>query len=407
MANDAANLRRNVRAQLNVPVVLSGTDREGKPFKVTGQSRDFSRTGLAVVLEQNVLATGSVVTITNDGRFQGIATVQWLRPDAETGFIKAGLRLVQSKTSLGLKIAAGLLLFFAFLSQVSFGQSRDVVRAGPQTTVSQTVGDTDDEDEGNWLEHAVAKAKGAKANERKAVVTIQMSKDTYSAGDTVSASGYRLTNPSKAGQSVELKTWISGPGVSPISVGNQGADGSYVLESGMNEDFGRLDLLPVSNDMLGGKGEIGSRILDPVTGEIVGESIKSFTLATARNSGAPQNNQMPSVSVDLQMKDAVYKSGDTVEVAAYRLMNQGATAATIEAKVWLEAPGMDPIAVYTIGADGGLVLTPGSDMSLRPMESFQVTQNLPSGNYTLKSRVLDPVTGQVYHETASSFRIQN
>src|SRR5262249_44627182 len=112
MANDAS-MRRNVRAQLNVPVVLSGTDREGNPFKVSGQSRDFSRTGLAVVLERDLVAIGSVVTITNAGRFQGIATVQWVGRDAETGLAKVGLKLVQSKTSFGLKIAAGLLLFFA------------------------------------------------------------------------------------------------------------------------------------------------------------------------------------------------------------------------------------------------------------------------------------------------------
>ena len=67
---------------------------------------------------------------------------------------------------------------------------------------------------------------------------------------------------------------------------------------------------------------------------------------------------------------------------------------------------MNPIAVFSLGADGSLVLTPGSDMELQPLDPFKVTQNLPAGTYVLKSRVLDPVTGEVFHETASSFEIR-
>ena len=93
-------------------------------------------------------------------------------------------------------------------------------------------------------------------------------------------------------------------------------------------------------------------------------------------------------------------------MAAFRIMNHGASAATVEAKVWLEAPGLNPIPVFSLGADGSLVLTPGSDMALQPLESFKVTENLPTGNYVLKSRVLDPVTGEVFHESASSFEIR-
>jgi hypothetical protein len=135
--------------------------------------------------------------------------------------------------------------------------------------------------------------------------------------------------------------------------------------------------------------------------------LNSFTLATsAGNSSRAFQNQAPQVSIDSQIANTSFRSGDTVSMAAFRIMNHGASAATVEAKVWLEAPGLNPIPVFSLGADGSLVLTPGSDMALQPLESFKVTENLPTGNYVLKSRVLDPVTGEVFHESASSFEIR-
>ena len=64
------------------------------------------------------------------------------------------------------------------------------------------------------------------------------------------------------------------------------------------------------------------------------------------------------------------------------------------------------MAVFSLGADGSLALTPGSDMTLQPLEPFKVTEKLPAGTYTVKSRIVDPVTGQVFHESASSFEIR-
>ena len=412
MANNPSSLRKHVRAKLHAPLLLKGTDREGRPFEITGQSNDFSRTGLGAILDQDVLVQGSVVTVTSDGRFQGVTVVQWIRRDAATGRFHVGLRLLEAKTSFDLKIAAGVLLFFAFLNQASFGQSRQFTRAAPQTS-SQTrqppASDAaEDEDTRSWIEQAIAKAVDAKTNSRHAaVVNIKMSKESYRPGETVAVSGYRLSNPSNASQSIELKTFMTGPGVAPISVGNVGSDGLYVLSAGSDEEYGPLELLPVSANMPAGQGEVSARILDPVTGEIVGETTTSFTLATGsgRSPQAP-TDRMPLVIVDSQLSNSSYRSGDTVELAAYKLINQGATPATVEVKVWLEAPGLNPIAVFSLGADSSLVLTPGADMELRPLESFKVPENLPSGNYGLKSRVLNPVTGEVFHETGNSFVIQ-
>ena len=438
MTDSAATTRKNVRAKLHLPVVLTGTSREGKPFRIAGESSDFSRAGLGVILEQDVLTQGLLVTVSSGGRFRANATVQWIGRGRDTDRIHVGLRVVEAKASIGLRIAASLLLSFAYLSQASFGQSRQFTRTEPpQTTVSQTqqtehvpylVGagtahsgvasgaggatapgaatQEAEAEEGSWIEHAIVKAAESKPNARKAVVEIQMSKDSYGAGEAVGVSGYRVSNPSNSSQSVELKTWMSGPGVNPVSVGNVGADGLYVLPPGLDEEYGPVELR-VSPGMLGGKAQFSARILDPVTGEIVGETVKSFTLAmSSEKSPLVRNDRMPSLAVDCQVASPKYISGDTVSLASYRIINQGAAPATIEAKVWLEAPSLNPIAVFSLGADGSLALTPGSYVELQPLDPFKVTRNLPAGTYVLKSRVLDPVTGEVFHETATSFEIR-
>jgi hypothetical protein len=234
-----------------------------------------------------------------------------------------------------------------------------------------------------------------------------MSKSSYASGDTVATSVYRLSNPATSRQSVELKTWLAGPGIAPISVGNVGADGLYALPPGVDEQYGPMDLLPVRADLPGGKYEFSARMLDPVTGEIVGEHTKSFTLSTpAAESPQVMVDGMPSVAIDCQVDNSRYSLGDTVSLAGYRLVNKGVSSATIEVKIWLEAPSLNPIAVFSLGADGSLVLTPGADMNLEPLEPFKVTETLPAGNYQLKSRVLNPVTGETYSESASSFEIR-
>ena len=55
---------------------------------------------------------------------------------------------------------------------------------------------------------------------------------------------------------------------------------------------------------------------------------------------------------------------------------------------------------------GSLVLTPGAEIKLEPLEPFKVTETLPAGTYQLKSRVLNPVTGETFNESSSSFEIR-
>ena len=131
------DLRRNVRASLSAPVIIQGTDRLGRPFQFQGESTDFSRKGLGLLVPQDVVGRGSVLTINVPKRFHGKAVVQWVRLDAETGKVQVGCCLMNPRVSFPFRTAASLLLCVAFLGELSFARSRDA-QANNSCTMSLT-----------------------------------------------------------------------------------------------------------------------------------------------------------------------------------------------------------------------------------------------------------------------------
>jgi hypothetical protein len=129
--------RRNVRAALCRPVSLQGTDRWGKPFKIQGISVDFSRRGLGLIIEQDILALGSTVEVGIPGHFVSNAVVQWSRSDGK-GRVRVGLKMLHFKASLALRVAASLLICVALVSQLSYGRWRHIPRR-QQAAASCTV----------------------------------------------------------------------------------------------------------------------------------------------------------------------------------------------------------------------------------------------------------------------------
>ena len=119
------DLRQNVRVNLHAPVILQGTDRFGKPFHVEGESIDFSRKGLGLLVSEYLVGPGSVVTLSVAKKFQCDAVVQWTRHDVETGKVRVGCSMSSPKASLFFRIVASLLLCVAFAGQVSFARSRE------------------------------------------------------------------------------------------------------------------------------------------------------------------------------------------------------------------------------------------------------------------------------------------
>ncbi len=125
------DLRRNVRARLHMHVTLQGTDQQGRPFEIRGKSLDFSRKGLGLEVDGDSLSPGSVVSLSVPGHVESGAVVQWIHRVASAGRVRAGLRLIDPKTSLSFRIAASILLCLALLGQVSLARSRSYARTAP------------------------------------------------------------------------------------------------------------------------------------------------------------------------------------------------------------------------------------------------------------------------------------
>jgi len=107
------------------------------------------------------------------------------------------------------------------------------------------------------------------------VCDIQMSQEFYIDGDTVTASVVRLANPTAAPVATEIKIWLGIPGISPVSVVNQGSDGNIVLNPAVDIDLGPAPLFPTTG-LPPGRYEFSCRFLDPVTGRLLAEDRNFF-----------------------------------------------------------------------------------------------------------------------------------
>lgn len=99
------------------------------------------------------------------------------------------------------------------------------------------------------------------------LLEIKMNKVCYVNGDTVTATSYRLANPTAGTVAIELKVWQGFPGGNPMSYDNRGFDGSLQLPAGFDQDSGPFDLFTVTPDLPRGTYEFSSRVLDWVTGK--------------------------------------------------------------------------------------------------------------------------------------------
>ena len=109
---------------------------------------------------------------------------------------------------------------------------------------------------------------------------IKLSKATYLDGETITASVFRLANPGPAPVAVELKVWLGTPipGLAALPIFNVGADGSLVLPANLDLELGPFPIFPVSAELQRGTYEFSSRMLDPITGELLSEDLNSFTI---------------------------------------------------------------------------------------------------------------------------------
>ena len=248
------------------------------------------------------------------------------------------------------------------------------------------------------------------AHDSRVAIDMRMSQRTYRVGETVRTSASWLSNASSRNQSVELKTWLVAPGFAPIAVGEPGTDGSFVLQAGLDQDFGSLSLFEVSRDLPAGTYQLNARVMDPVTGEILNEDINPFAVTVGEEASERGLRSMQAVEGDsklaLESNTGESVRAGLVELPGLRIANRGDTPAAVELKVWIEAPGCSPIPVFALGGEGSLVLPAGSDLDLDPLALSRSLEGLPTGSYQLKSRILDPITGQLLSETADELVIR-
>ena len=94
------------------------------------------------------------------------------------------------------------------------------------------------------------------------------------------ASTFRLVNPVAELALVELKVWVGTPipGLPSVPWFNVGADGSFVLAASLDQELGPFAVFPVGAGLPRGSYEFSSRMLHPVTGQLLSEDLNPFSI---------------------------------------------------------------------------------------------------------------------------------
>ncbi len=109
---------------------------------------------------------------------------------------------------------------------------------------------------------------------------IELNRTGFVNGDTGIAQVLQVTNPTASPVAVEFKLWFVMPGRSaPIVFVRGGADGSFVLRPGFNQNFGPLTLFTVQPTFPRGTYGFNCRFLDPVSGRVLSEDLVPFTIS--------------------------------------------------------------------------------------------------------------------------------
>jgi hypothetical protein len=239
-----------------------------------------------------------------------------------------------------------------------------------------------------------------KVEDQQPVTEIQLNKESYTIGETVSAPEFRLRNPGPAETAAEVKVWLALPGMNPVSIVSMGSDGSFKLPGNFNQNFGPFTLFTVSASMPSGDYEFSARMLDPVDGRMLNEDLNPFEVSGTSASPGPIRRAVvdPPPRIDIKMSSGNYFLGQTASTTEFKITNSGSATVPVEVKVWLGTPALWNAAI-NLGSDGTFQLPAGYLTDLGAFPLFPVTPSTPGGRYEFSSRVLDPVTGkQLSHD---------
>jgi hypothetical protein len=108
---------------------------------------------------------------------------------------------------------------------------------------------------------------------------ITLSESTYVAGDTITATEFRLKNPGFGPTRVHLRVWLTVPTVGEVDLIDIGRDASFYLPGNLDSNLGPLSLITITPAFPPrGSWEFNSRIRDPATGALLSEDRNPFVV---------------------------------------------------------------------------------------------------------------------------------
>jgi hypothetical protein len=240
------------------------------------------------------------------------------------------------------------------------------------------------------------------------MVRSDMTKSTFSSEEPVELTQFVVENPGSTNLPVELKTWVASSSRAPVSLGISGEDGTFVVPAGVQSELGPVKVFGPSENPAAGSYFVISRMIDPVTGETLSESRSSFVIspATGGDTVPLESPIADGISVSVNLSAPSYSTGDVISVTDLAITNSGTRPTAVQVKIWLESRGIQPVSIMRAGADGYMLIPAGSELTFYQPRDLAVSEDLPRGDYALRCRVLDPVTGQLLADRSVYFEVQ-
>ena len=225
------------------------------------------------------------------------------------------------------------------------------------------------------------------------VIDLELAREGYRRGDVLAANAFVVGNPSNEALEVEVKTWMELPEMRPLALDMMATpdEDTTLLGPSGSQDQGVMPLMVIAGNAPAGAGEVNARLICPVTGQVLTQDLNRFEI-----SEEPSRWRISREAHTLRREvPAIALEPDTETLEGYLFANRGTETAEVEVKVWLEAPEA-LIPLLSAGADGALVLPPGTAIAIDPLASVQP----PSGTYMMWVRILDAASGEFLVETA-------
>ena len=107
---------------------------------------------------------------------------------------------------------------------------------------------------------------------------VTVDQPAYVNGQTVVVPSFGLINEATASAAIEVKMWLGGKSIAPVGLVNAGATGTVQLPAAFDQNLGPFALATIGAAWPRGEYELGCRLLHPVTGKLLSETIVPFSV---------------------------------------------------------------------------------------------------------------------------------